>query len=78
MINLTLTLSVYLKTILKLYEKEGFIELNKFIVDNFIVLISMIPREAPSAAFKQFDTFTSLTPCNKVKPLKSGVSCLSW
>lgn len=39
----------------------------------------MIPREAPSAAFKQFDTFTSnLTPCNKVKPLKSGVSCLSW
>lgn len=32
MINLTLTLSVYLKTILKLYEKEGFIELNKFIV----------------------------------------------
>ena len=34
MINLTLTLSVYLKTILKLYEKEGFIELNKFIVDS--------------------------------------------
>ena len=34
MINLTLTLSVYLKTILKLYEKEGFMELNKFIVDS--------------------------------------------
>ena len=39
----------------------------------------MIPREAPSAAFKQFDTFMSkLIPCNKAKPLKSSVSCLSW